>query len=554
MKPDPLKELYSDLLEGDYDCVDRFVLNAYSPFGVRPGGFRHWWRLLYGSDEGLDNEHLMRMAGRFSRRLHGWAKANRIPVINCAPGEEKYKIAEKHLAQHAGQDGVFLVLVARAPALVWDVEQTRSGKIGNIKAKKNCFVNHYHFHIVDPDWGHMIIKLSGHPPFCAQIILNGHEYVGRQAQRGGLDFKKEGNCFVAAGDAVSLAKIADTLSEELTVGRLRQACERWIYSACLLFGLDLEEQKRSRFQYEYKTYQIEFSRNLRFQAGEQMEQVLEGLIDRSRSRLRFKQVKTIFGGKYRPRRGGKKGKKDTTRWGVEVETPTYDVTVLKVHYGKLSLKVYSKGERVLRIEVMVHNTEALCPGRKLAGFPRLMVRLKEILERFVLVLSCIDRCFIADDLLERLPTHSVVGASRVGGVDLNQARMRTVIGTVVSLALRSQGFTASQLATEVRAQSGQSEAEYGPRQAAYDLKKLRGKGLVQGKGVSRRYESTTEGLRAMAACIVLREKVIRPLLAGSLDLKLKRGRPLKTHTPIDRYYQTLQQGMQGLFAELGIAA
>ena len=39
---------------------------------------------------------------------------------------------------------------------------------------------------------------------------------------------------------------------------------RWIYSACLLFGLDLEEQQRSRFQYEYKTYQLEFSRNLRF--------------------------------------------------------------------------------------------------------------------------------------------------------------------------------------------------------------------------------------------------------------------------------------------------
>ena len=109
-----------------------------------------------------------------------------------------------------------------------------------------------------------------------------------------------------------------------------------------MFGLDVEEQRRSRFQYEYKTYQIEFSRNLRFQAGEQMEQVLEGLIDRSRSLLRFKQVKTIFGGNYRPRRGGKKGKKDTTRWGVEVETPTYDMTVLKVHYGKLSLKVYSK--------------------------------------------------------------------------------------------------------------------------------------------------------------------------------------------------------------------
>jgi len=32
---------------------------------------------------------------------------------------------------------------------------------------------------------------------------------------------------------------------------LRQLCERWIYSTCLCFALDLEEQEKSRFQYQY---------------------------------------------------------------------------------------------------------------------------------------------------------------------------------------------------------------------------------------------------------------------------------------------------------------
>jgi hypothetical protein len=31
---------------------------------------------------------------------------------------------------------------------------------------------------MDPQWGHVTIKMSGHPPFGAQVILNGHEYVG----------------------------------------------------------------------------------------------------------------------------------------------------------------------------------------------------------------------------------------------------------------------------------------------------------------------------------------------------------------------------------------
>ena len=57
-------------LTGSYDCVDRVVLNAYFFIGHNPGGFRCWWRWLHeGSDDQLDDTHLMRMAGRFARRV-----------------------------------------------------------------------------------------------------------------------------------------------------------------------------------------------------------------------------------------------------------------------------------------------------------------------------------------------------------------------------------------------------------------------------------------------------------------------------------------------------
>ena len=70
---DGLSELYRELLSGSYDCVDRIVLNAYFGMGHSPGGFRVWWRALTGSDETLNNAHLMRLAGRFSRRVRGYA-------------------------------------------------------------------------------------------------------------------------------------------------------------------------------------------------------------------------------------------------------------------------------------------------------------------------------------------------------------------------------------------------------------------------------------------------------------------------------------------------
>src|SRR5207253_8482629 len=96
---DGLSTLYQDLLSGSYDCVDRIVLNAYFRMGHSPGGFRVWWRALTGSDEVLENAYLMRLAGRFSRRIRGYAKARDIPVIDCPVGQLKHHLAEEYLTK-----------------------------------------------------------------------------------------------------------------------------------------------------------------------------------------------------------------------------------------------------------------------------------------------------------------------------------------------------------------------------------------------------------------------------------------------------------------------
>src|SRR5215471_19345205 len=546
---DRFSELYQDLLSGSYDCVDRIVLNAYFRQGHSAGGFRMWWQKLTGSIETLDNAHLTRLSGRFSRRVRAWAKASGIPVSDCSPGERKHDIAEKHLKTTTLKQGVFLILVARAQAPVWEVTRRQ-----HLERKKPMpYVNHYSFHILDPDWGHVTIKISGHPPFPAQVILNGHEYVACQARKAGIEFTKEGNCFTQISDAAGLAKIADTLSAETAIGRLSQVCERWIYSACLCFALDSEERNRSGFHYQYSNYQMEYSRNLVFDVGHKMEQIFQALIDRSRSRLDLKKVKTILGYQHRPRYRKRKGW--VAEWEVTLERPAYDLTIFKLHCGNLTLKIYTKGERVRRIEVVVHNTKQLRCGYSLEKFPRILIQARDILERFMDALSCIDQCFIADGMLEELPTPSSVGKTKVGGIDLNKARMRWVIEAVIALCAspsESQGFTASELARQVRLLSNQSESEYGPRRAAYDLKKLRAKNIVQRIGQTRRYQSTPSGLRAMVALVVLRNKAIKPLLAAAQRRRKSRG--AQNPTPIDKHYETIRAAMQGVFDELGLAA
>jgi len=537
-------DYYADLLENTYDCVDRIVLNAYFRMGQGAGGFRTWWRQLMGSDDHLDNTHRMRRAGRFSRRVCAHAKAQGIPLKDCAPGERKHELAQEYLPKDANFTGVFLIQVACAPAPVWDVQCSQSGKIVNL-ARTYPYVNHYSFHILDPDWGHVTLKLSGHPPFGAQIILNGHEHVACQARKEGIQFSKEGNCFTQISDATRLAQIADTLSSPDSIGRLSQVCERWIYSACLCFALDLAEQEKSRFHYDYSIYQEEYSRNLLFRRGSELEQVFQGTIDRTRHLLDVKTLKTIFGTKKRPSHC--KHQKEPRCEDV-LERPAYDLTVFQLHFGKITAKMYTKGERVLRIEIIVHNTKELHCGRSLPRFAEIVLRLKEILNRFLDALRCMDMAFISDHRLDDWSKPSQVGPTPVAGININQPRIQAGLQAVIALSVAPQGFQCAALAAKVQENLA---CPYPPRQAAYDLKKLRGKNLVHKIENSRRYEPVPEGLREMTALFVLREKVIKPVLAGAG--KPKRGPKPKYQSQIDLHYASIQTEMRNLFQTIGIA-
>ena len=544
---DDFCERYGDLLTGSYDCVDRIVLNAYFSLGHNPGGFRCWWRRLHvGSDGELDNTHLMRMAGRFARRVKAWANANGVPVIYCKAGERKHLIAGEYLDTHQVGTGVFLVLAAKAPASVWEVSRSESsGLISNI-TKKPAYVNHYSFHIMDPWWGHVTIKMSGHPPFPAQIILNGHEYVAAAARAAGVGFAKEGNCFTVIADPQRLAQVADTLSQHAAIGRLGQVCDRWIYSACLCFGLDLAEQARSGFRYNYSIYQAEYSRNLLFRSGAQMEDLFDRILDRTRSRLDIPALRTLFGLKNRPHRNRAAG---PPAQEIVIEKPQYGLSWFRIRFGLLQLKAYTKGEHVLRFEATVHNTKELRCRRSLENFPEIITRLAGMAERFATTLDCADISFITDGTLDELPLPSRIGATRTGGIDLNKPRIRAALAGALALAAAPHGFTVAELTAKVRGMNGQGS--YTSRQAAYDLRKLRGKGLAVKPARTRRYRIPPDAARTIAALLALRDHVIAPVIAGARSPR--RGRKPTHWTTIDRDYETLRIGMQALFHDLGIA-
>ena len=235
-----------------------------------------------------------------------------------------------------------------------------------------------------------------------------------------------------------------------------------------------------------------------------------------------------------------------------IDRSVYDLTTFKLNFGKLTLKMYGKGDRVLRVEIVVNNIAELRCGKGMEKLPGMLQRLEAMVVAFLGVVQAAHLSFVNGQQWDALAAPSVRGAKRVAGVDLQKPRMRAVAQAVIALAAKPEGFAATDLAARVRAQQGRVMAGYAKRKAAYDLRKLGGKSLVERIGRTRRYRVRRPGIRALAALLILREQVIKPVLAGVC--RPKRGRPPKNLHPLDVHYQKLQVEMLATLQTLKIAA
>ena len=537
---DDLTRHYSNILDGTYDCIDRIVLNAHCPMLLTGGGIRYWFRKLKGSDKDLDTNQLIKFAGRFSRRIQSFCESRKIPLIYFSTGERKHEEAEKLIPEDSTFEGIFAVFVSRAPGLLWEVKKFETGSIDIRRKEKSSLINHYYFHIIDKDWGHICIKICCHPPFTCSIMLNGHEWVEREKHIKELNITKEGNCFTSYSDGNKLSEIADTLKDK---GQLEAVCNRWVYR-CLWFAMDYDEQKQVEFKYSYSIYQIEYSRNLLFHRGRQLDDVYQNIIDLTRSNIDIKRLKTIFGRKNRPF----KHKTRINGPEVRIETPDYNMTIFKIHFGKITLKLYDKGERTLRAEVVVHNTKDLKCKRGVDSFSIIVDKLHVIMNSFMNNIDYAHLGLIDDGSLNQISMPSQRGKTRLAGIDITKERSLSVMETVLELSFSPMGYTSNDVAEIMRSKFSST---YSNRQASYDIKKLRGKGFVDKQEGSAKYITTQSGIQKIVALLSLIKSQIPKNLSIVNNIGIDNGP--KNLSEIENYYFNIQSEIINICKYYGIS-
>ncbi|MBE7473203.1 MAG: hypothetical protein HS114_29075 [Anaerolineales bacterium] len=71
-------------------------------------------------------------------------------------------MAEQYKPQDPAFVGLFLVIISRASGVVWDVKRTSDGRVHGLTRHYRS-INHIFFHLIDPEWGHITIRISSHP-------------------------------------------------------------------------------------------------------------------------------------------------------------------------------------------------------------------------------------------------------------------------------------------------------------------------------------------------------------------------------------------------------
>jgi len=247
---------HAEQVIGTLSGFDRLVFRGTLRMLAHRGGL-----MTYLSEVGV----LMKEFGEHAQRLTGQLRdastelARRIgrPVQYLASAAaSKEEIARRIAASDGIEHGLICILTAVEPCLSYEVVRHRASRHIEIEPRhrKCLFLYHYQMH---PQFGFMHARIQTWFPFAIQICLNGREWLARDMDAAGLEYRRRDNCFTWLGHPDRAQRLMD-----------RQVQSDW---PALLDGIacslnPLHETMFAGFPMDYywSTYQSEWTTDIMF--------------------------------------------------------------------------------------------------------------------------------------------------------------------------------------------------------------------------------------------------------------------------------------------------
>lgn len=530
-----LAEVCDSAVAFTYRSIDRLILNAYIPTLQTPGAVAHFLREVCGKPI-LSPVVFKGLTDRFVGQVRRFAHEHRIPVLHPKGRSRPGAVAQKALrrAARANRWGVVAIIVHQESARVFTSHHA-GGRPTNFRVHEDRrLVNHYYFYLRDREYGEGFVRISSYLPFQTRIWLNAHGYLAAQLRRQGIAHETADNCVVAVTDPSALQQAAVRFDARL----VEQIARRWL--GWVPDPLTPAE-RAAGYPTHLSIYQAEFSENVIFHRTQVLNRVYEELLRDHLHLGRPDMLKVIFDRQIR-KNTPSTFQTRLLRQGV--------VSCLKVFYKKSFLKQYNKGGRVLRTEVCVNDPRDFTIGKSLVHLGYLGTIAYHALTRFqkaqaVALATALDR-----STFERLVTPSQPGGQRVAGLRFGAPRAMRLLAALGCAGLTFKAFSHADLRAVLVDRLGADAAECTPSRLAYDLTKLRGKGLVRKVQGRNLYTLTDLGYRIALYATKLHQRLLTPAL-DTLDAALRAAVTASPHR-IDRALAALNTHFDQLAEMCGL--
>jgi hypothetical protein len=514
-------KLFGSLLAFVYHCFDRIVIQGYLPLLTRPEHIVHFFRDVHGIYP-ITKQVLAKRTDGYQRWVEAFARNHRIPLHWPDEKMKKQGIKKEDFVRHyclsmerRGRFGPYFIFksMERGPTFRSAAPKypTDDPDYRIIRRQWSCYT-HYYFYIRDEVLGPIVMCVGSFLPFQTTYYINGHHYMAGELRRRGVRFRKDDNGFLWVADLNALQTAADRLSPDI----IRKRLDYWT----LVLGPKFSKKDRAAIplRREYSLNQVEYCRNFLFRRNFPIHKILERSCELGLFRLTADKIAQIF--------GVRKHKRIRGTLHSMLENLDHGHHVLRIYCKSLLARMYEKFATFLRPEICVNRLKDLGLNKGLENLNALRQKLIEVTDRLASFEAELLNAHVDFPLFQRLALPIQAGRSKMPGIKIQDTRMMRLMEVLLHGGSQLAGWRSTQLHESIRAAFALTAEQYTLTQLRYDLRKMKGHGLLERDGRRYCYRLTDKGKRVAAMFVLFHQRICGPL-ANSLF----HHRPAKTTRP-----------------------
>jgi len=509
-------KLFGSLLVFVYHCFDRIVIHGYLSGLSRPEQVVHFFRQVLGIPV-VSKEVLSQRTHDYQNWVEAFARNHHTPIEWAEKGVRKEDYVLPWLRRMVKKNayGVYFIFksMEQGPTFRISVPKYPTPDPNyRILAHQRSRFTHYYFYIRDQVLGPMVMRVASFFPFQATYYLNGHSFIEQELNRCHIGFRKNDNAFLAVDDVVTLQAAADRLSPHI----IRQRLDYWTLILAPKFSKrERQQMNLSRF---YAMAQIEYCRNFIFKRHFPIHKIFERSCEIGLWRLTANKISQIFGVRLHKRLRGK--------LVTVVDQIEHGHHVFRAYWKNAVLRQYEKFSAFLRNELCSNNLRDFGLRKGLDHLDAVRKKFLEITDRFAGHQAQWLNVPVDFPLLQRLALPVIIGSVRYPGIKIHETRVIRLLEVLLHAATNLGGWTAKQIHQTVLTTFQLSANAYGLNQLRYDLRKLKGHGLLQRDGSRYAYRLTSKGIQVALLFLFFHKRLCGPLANSRFH-----HRPHPAHPP-----------------------